>query len=402
MAIVIASLSGGGAERVAVGLADRWCAAGHEVALITLSSDDADAYRPGPGVERVALDVMGRSSSPLEGLVRGARRARALRRALRARRPHLTLAMLTATNVLAALAHAGADGALVLAERNYPPRSTSSRVWSLLRRVAYRRADAVLALDARGRAWLERHTFARRVEAIPNAVTWPLPRLEPRLAPDVVYPAGTRRLLAVGRLVPQKGFDRLLDAFAEACGSGGTVDATDANDAGRERWHLAILGEGPERAALEARAARLGLAGRVSLPGRVGNVGDWYAAADLYALASRHEGFPGTLLEAMASGLASLAVDCPTGPADIVVDGVDGLLVADDDAALAAGLARAMGDAALRERLGAAAPGVRERFGEARIMAMWAELFARLGVPGPGPDDRASAARGGATPRAVP
>ena len=370
--IAIASLSGGGAERVAVRLAERWSDDGHQVCLITLSSGSDDIYRPSQRVERIALDVMAVSRSPADGLINGIRRVRALRRVLKARRPDIVLAMMTATNVLVSLAHIGIDGALILAERNYPPRATRSRVWSALRWGVYYVADVVLALEGTGRLWLERHTLARRVESIPNAVVWPIPRLEPSLDPSETFPeTSLRRMLAVGRLVPQKGFDRLLRAFAAQM---------EEADARGERWHLAILGDGPERVPLERLVDDLGLLGRVTLTGRAGNVGDWYDAADLYVLSSRHEGFPGALLEAMASGCAVLAVDCRTGPGAIIENGVDGALVDDDDEALVRGLALMMRDEALRRKVAAAAPRVKERYGEQEVMALWSALFASMGV----------------------
>jgi glycosyltransferase involved in cell wall biosynthesis len=174
-------------------------------------------------------------------------------------------------------------------------------------------------------------------------------------------------------LVPQKGFDLLIAAFA-AC-----VDRFPG-------WELVIVGEGPARAELQAQIDMLGLRERVLLAGRAGNIGDWYQRAQVYILSSRYEGMPNALLEAMCHGLPVIGVDCETGPREIIRHGADGWLVPPNDAgALAEGIATLMADEALRQRLGAGALGVRHRYSLAAVAAEWAsflaDLFADLGAP---------------------
>ena len=172
------------------------------------------------------------------------------------------------------------------------------------------------------------------------------------------------RVVAAGRLVPQKGFDVLLRAFAR-------VDAPD--------WDLVIFGEGPERARLEALRASLGLHDRVRLAGTSDVLADELARSSLFVLASRFEGFPNVLCEAMAVGLPVIATRCPAGPEEIVRDGVDGRLVGVDDVA---GLARAMQELMTspdtRARMSAASREVSERYGLARVVAEWDGVFDRV------------------------
>jgi glycosyltransferase involved in cell wall biosynthesis len=115
------------------------------------------------------------------------------------------------------------------------------------------------------------------------------------------------------------------------------------------------------------------------LPGRVDQPGVLLRDADLFVLSSRYEGFPNALLEAMAAGLPVIATDCPSGPAHIVRNDVDGLLVpAEDPGALAAAMSALMDDAPRRTQMGRRAVAVTERFAVERIMADWESLVDQL------------------------
>jgi glycosyltransferase involved in cell wall biosynthesis len=178
-------------------------------------------------------------------------------------------------------------------------------------------------------------------------------------------------LAAAGRLTGQKGFDLLLDAFALA-----------ARD--RPRWRLEIHGAGPERAALERRAAEPDLRGRAHLPGPANPLGTALARASLFVLSSRFEGFGMVIVEAMGCGLPVVSFDCPRGPAEIITPGRDGLLVAAQDVpALADALGRLMDDEALRRTMGEAARETAAAYRPAAIGARWDGLIAQLTSPDP-------------------
>ncbi|MGX5659701.1 glycosyltransferase family 4 protein [Castellaniella ginsengisoli] len=360
--IVIHSLRGGGAERVAVDLAACWQGRGCKVMIVTQTDDRQDAYPLPDGVRRHALGLAGDSAGPVGALWGNLLRVLALRRLVRRHRPSVVLGMMTRGSVLAVLAARG-RARVIATEHAHPPSLPLPAFWERLRRWTYPRADAVVALTRGTAQWLDEHLPGVRAQVIPNAVRWPLIDGEPVLEPPP-RPPGRRRLLAVGRLHPVKGFDGLLRAFAQLA-------------APFPDWDLVILGEGDQRGELEALRDELGLGGRVSLPGRVGNMAAWYGASDLYVLSSQAEGLSNTLIEAMACGLPCVATDCDTGPREIIREGLDGVLVRpiDDPDALAAGLAGPMADAGLRARLGGRAVDARDRFGTARIMALWEQVF---------------------------
>lgn len=360
--IVIHSLSGGGAERVAVDLGAYWIGCGYKVTLVTQSSPDTDAYPLHTQIKRYALGMAGASAGRVSAALANLRRVWTLRRIIKRERPTIVLGMMTTASVLAIAAARKLPCRVIATEHTHPPSQELPEMWLRLRRWAYPQAAAVVALTSGTAAWLEAHVPGSRVTVIPNAVRWPLVASEPVLSPP--SRAGRYRMLAVGRLHPHKGFDLLISAFQEL--------ARHFPD-----WDLVILGEGASRDELQQQIDEAGLSDRITMPGRAGNIGDWYVQSDMYVLSSRVEGLSNTLLEAMASGLAPVAFDCETGPREIVRHEIDGVLVAPagEHEALAAHLSNLMAHPELREAYARRAVDVRDRFSTARIMALWGHLF---------------------------
>jgi len=118
------------------------------------------------------------------------------------------------------------------------------------------------------------------------------------------------------------------------------------------------------------------------MPGACSDMAEQMSRASIFALSSRFEGFPLVLCEAMSKGLAPVSFDCPTGPAEMIDDGRNGLLVPLGDVeAFAAALTRMIGDDELRRRCGAAAIATGESFKMDVIGPMWEQLFDELPVP---------------------
>lgn len=356
IAFVISSLGSGGAERVVTLLAGALAALGHRVDLLTLDPSTPDFHGVPTGVERVAIDGAAESRSLPAAVAHNLQAVVRLARVLAKRRPDVVVAFGDTTNVKALLAGALARMPVVVSERVDPSTVDIGRAWTRMRAATYGRAAALVVQTESVRPWAARMIAADRVAVIGNPVALP---------PDTVARARGREIVAVGRLVPQKGFDVLLAAFA------GLADRS---------WRLSILGDGSGRETLLAQRDALGLADRVTFTGVVPDVAERLSRAGLFVLPSRFEGFPNALVEAMAHGAPIVASDCPSGPAEILA-GVDAPLVpVGDVAALGRALAQMTGDASRRERCGAQARARAAEFGLSVVAGAWERLL--VGIVG--------------------
>jgi GalNAc-alpha-(1->4)-GalNAc-alpha-(1->3)-diNAcBac-PP-undecaprenol alpha-1,4-N-acetyl-D-galactosaminyltransferase len=386
--LLVSSMHGGGAERVAATLVNAWAARGDTVTLVpTYSGRGSCFYSLSDQVRLIWLADRpgGGAGMGGRGPWRGVSRLRALRGLIREHAPDVLVSFLTNVNVAALLAARGLGIPVIVSERTDPAASSAAGpALRLLRRLLYSRADTVVMQTQEALIGFKALLPGlRQVAVIPN----PLPEelvagkhgvkaIAPKVAasdartvaaPVEMGQAEPRsRLAAMGRLIAHKQFDLLVDVFARLAG-----DFPD--------WDLWIWGDGPDRAALQKRVAAAGLDDRVRLPGRTLKPWHELAAAQAFVLSSSVEGFPNTLLEAMALGLACAAFDCPSGPRALTEHGRAALLVpAGDRAALEAALRQLLADSALRVSLGAkAAASVRDRFGLPAVLARWDAVFAQ-------------------------
>ena len=241
---------------------------------------------------------------------------------------------------------------------------TRVRTWPALSmwmtRFAARRATAVVTLTNGDAAlW----PSARRVEVIPNFTCLP-----------ATAPCGyrSRRVVAVGRICEQKGFDLLVEAWKTVTGR-------------HPDWHLDIYGEGDQRHALQQQIADGGLSKVVSLHPFTTDVASVYARAAFYVMSSRYEGFGLVLIEAMRCGLPCVSFDCASGPSEIITDGRDGILVPyrglsreERIDGLAQALCRMIDHEEQIPTMGHAAQETSQRYTTGNVIPMWERLFEGL------------------------
>ena len=337
---VIGTLGGGGAERVMTYLCAGLAARGHQVTLLTLDDSVPDFYQTPASVVRVREHLGAFKESGLWG---GIPRLWRLMQAVADTRPDAVISFMT-ISVLAAcwllrIPYIYADH-LDVRHLEY------SRKWQILRNFLLARASRVTVLSERDRKFLAMYFPKWRVSVIYNPAMPPDNQKYPRPA---FFAPSKKYVLAVGRLVKQKGFDRLLQAWRRVCDDYPT-------------WRLCLIGAGADEAELKSLADTLDVQSSVQFVPPIKGMAAVYQHADLYAMSSRAEGFPMVLLEAMAAGLPAVSFAC-TGPDVIIRNGIDGFLVKQNHTdQLAAKLAELMADETKRACFGAQARTVLERF----------------------------------------
>jgi glycosyltransferase involved in cell wall biosynthesis len=370
----------GGTIRANLNLARHLVAAGHEVEIISIVRGwgrDKPFFGAFPeGVKVVALDDRRRNGErPGPAWLRERLRARPsvlmnpadrtfkgfslwvdirLVRALR-RRTGFLIATRPGLNLIAA--ELAPPGLVLIGEEQMNLAHHNRRLRRAMPRL-YPKLDALTVLTSRDRdAYAEHIGAPARIERIPNTA---------RDMGSGRADLSAKTVLTAGRLATQKGYDLLIPAWAAVA----------------ERhpdWRLQIYGGGPMRKELDALVAEHGLGESVSLHGPSRDLGADMDRASIYVLSSRVEGLPLVMLEAMSKGMAVVSFDCPTGPADIIDDHRNGLLVpAQDIEGLGRALCEMIEDEDLRRRCADAAVETAREYSVEAVMPMWDDLLAEL------------------------
>jgi glycosyltransferase involved in cell wall biosynthesis len=226
-------------------------------------------------------------------------------------------------------------------------------------------AEAIKSLDqyvvlteADARSYRQRFPeSADRVRAITNPAPWPVSAQADK--PEKI-------VVAAGTLGVRKGFDRLIEAYQPLRKQ-------------FPRWQVHIYGEGGARKALNRQIKKAGLSKHVFLKGKTDDMEGVLESAGVFAFTSRQEGLGMVLIEAMTKGVPVVSFDCPHGPAEIVVDGVTGRLVPNDDIeAFRAALIEVMDSRSLRTSMGEQALKHATKYNAGEIAQRWRDMFDEL------------------------
>ncbi|SDE31932.1 glycosyltransferase [Rhodospira trueperi] len=315
IAMLIASLGGGGAERIVLSLSGGLQALGHDVTVI--ACDQETVIAPPEGVAVEYLSRVSVAGATWKKILAGPVVAVRLWRLVRRHRYDVVVAHMERANVYVALVPMSA--VKVMTVHNYlsaslPNKTAVKRLAATLlyRHLAPRTVGHVVCVSQVSADDVAQRCppLRDRLAVIPNSVD--VSSLENASREPIpegaahAFVAG-KTIITVGRLVRQKGHWHLIRAFAES--------------GVREDGRLIILGDGPMRAELERYAADLGVADQVMFVGFQGNPFSWIRRADLFVLPSLYEGMPMVLLEALACGTPIISADCKSGPREILAPG---------------------------------------------------------------------------------
>ncbi len=347
----------GGTERTTCCLANIFAQHGHDVSVVSVFNEcNAPHYKVD---DKVKLSYLASEKYHL-GLGMARRLARVVRQLPRVKacRALIEADVIIGQRLLASvlLWMAGWSGKSVVCEHlKYAMYTPFVR---RIRNIMYKRFTVLVALTENDREKYSRSLS--RVEVIPNMVS---------LTPLPYQGLNTKRVIAVGRLEKQKGFDLLLQALPKVF-------------ARFPDWRLDIFGNGSEEAALIEQRDTLGLTDFVTFKGYTSNIERQYATSAFFVLSSRFEGFPMAILEAAACGLPIVSFDCPEGPG-VLLKGGNGLLVpAENVPELTKAIEKMMEDDAMRAAFSRQSLEVVKLYAPENIYHRWMELFRKYNMNG--------------------
>lgn len=360
-----ASLRGGGAERVTVHLLTYLDRNRFDPTLVLVQPEGEFLHSVPTDVEVISLNRP-RVRYAVPDLIR----------LLRARKPDVLVSIMRHANATAVVAKllARSPARIVLTEHSFLSRSVSAESKSVLRmlisRLLYPSSDRVVTVSHGVAADLVSTLSLSpgKTVTIYNPVVGD--SLQALMREEVSHPwfssdRAAPVILGCGRLTTEKGFRYLVEALSLIRGD------TDAR--------LAIIGKGPQRSALKALVDDLELSNRVELLGFQPNPYKFMARADLFVLSSLWEGLGLVLIESMACGTPVISTDCPSGPGEVITDGVDGLLVPPrDPEALSDAIVRVLEDRHLADQLRRNGQRRAQDFTVDRSVRQYEELFVQL------------------------
>ena len=342
----------GGTERTTCCLANEMARQGNEVSVVSVFHEaEAPQYPMDQRVQLVFIsdEHYGLDLSMAARLQLIWKQVPALKRCAALREAEVILSQKLMASVLAKAA--GWQHKTFACEHyKYGMYNPAVRAW---RNRLYRGFRGLVTLTENDRQAFLAHGV-RRVHVVENMVS---------IRPLPYQGASSQRILAVGRLDKQKGFDLLLEA----------LNRMDKNTL--DGWHFDVFGDGPEREKLLLQRQQLGLDYIISFHPFVKEIEREYATHAFLVMSSRFEGFPMVLLEAAAAGLPIVSFDCKEGPATLLKNGGGLLVKAEDTVALAEALTRMMTDADLREQCARQTTQVVAPYTPEAIYLKWMKLF---------------------------
>ncbi len=297
--LAIASLQGGGAERVLSEIGNHLVENNYEVSLLTMIDNQDDVYKLHPKIQRIRVNLNWASFNIFDAIIGFWR----IRKAIRHANPDLVISFMHSVNIRILLALVFTKIPIIISERIDPNYYTTHIILKLLRRLTYPNAKKLVVQTRSVEKWAKTWLNNEKIHYIPNAI---------RNIPNNNF-NDNKIVLAVGRLHFQKGFDMLITAFAQS-------------ELPKNNWQLKIVGEGDQRQFLHELIAKNTMQDKIILEGWQNNPIKFYQQASIFVLSSRFEGFPNALIEAMQCQVASIAFDCPSGPSEIIHTMQNGIL----------------------------------------------------------------------------
>lgn len=299
---VLSSLGFGGAERVVSELANYFSSIGNEVVIMLISNNNVN-YKIS---EKIQIIDLNSKIHKKVGFIAIYERLRLIRKYADQINPDIVISFLSVINIYVCFSLMLSKHKFIVSERNDPKNDPKGFVRRAARLLAYEFADGfVFQTDT------VKQYFNKRIQNKSIVIANPIKNN----LPEPINGIRSKKIVAIGRLVEQKNYPLLINAFNE-------IQKEFSN------YELYIYGEGEDKNKIESLISTLCLKDKIKLKGNVSNVHEEVVDASLYVLTSVYEGMPNALMESMSMGIPSISVNCSGGgPAAIIKNGENGILV---------------------------------------------------------------------------
>ena len=305
--LAISTMSSGGAERNTSMLANHF-SKDNDVFILTLQSNNKSFYKIDKKVKIIDLDLIKNTKNFFSKLINLIKRIYIITLQLKKQKPDILISFLETTNITLIISSLFISSIKVriVSDRNNPKKSERPIIITILKFLFYRFSDYVVLQTQKIK---ENYKFVKKnkIKIIQNTIS-------DNIKLKKNYKINKKlKIISVGRLEPQKGYDVLLKS----------LKVLKENN---YEFLCNIFGAGSERKKIYKSITKLGLKNYVFLKGVNNKILNYYKNYNLYILSSKFEGYPNSLLEALASGLTSISSDCDYGPSEIITNNVNGLL----------------------------------------------------------------------------
>ncbi|SHF79981.1 GalNAc-alpha-(1-_4)-GalNAc-alpha-(1-_3)-diNAcBac-PP-undecaprenol alpha-1,4-N-acetyl-D-galactosaminyltransferase [Arenibacter palladensis] len=305
IAFVIPSLGAGGAERVVSTLANALIN-DYEVYIITFIKV-VPFYKLHKDVQLMyCVDNVPPSRNIFNALKSNYILLKKINAIIKTEKIQLLIGFLTSANVLSVLAAKSNSIPSIISERNNPNKNNTNKFWKLLKNFSYPKANYLVVQTNKIKEYYTSSVDEKKLIILPNPISAELSAKRDNEA------FKENVILNVGRLTNQKAQDVLIKSFSQI---------EDKN------WKLLIIGEGPKKKEYQKLIEKLDLKDRVIIKSKTKNIDKYYNSSRIFAFSSIFEGFPNALIEAMHFGIPCISTDCPTGPSELIKDGINGFLI---------------------------------------------------------------------------
>lgn len=351
--IVTRNMLSGGAERVIAQLLNEWSNLKIQCDLLLLENVDCFYKIP----EDVVVHNIGKLSG--NNVVNKIKQYNCIRKLIKKISPDIVLSMPEEIGIYVIGAMLGTRIPVVISERNDPWVMPNKKITRLLRRLTYPFAKGIIFQTEKAAEF-----FSDRIKRKSIILSNPL---DISRIPKQYIGKRTKTVVGVGRLVEQKNFRLLIDAFYDFYEK-------------HKEYRLIIYGEGVLRCELEEYSRKLPY-GVVELPGVSDNLLEEIKSASMFVLSSDYEGVPNALIEAMSMGMPVVAADCSPGGASLLIDnGINGLIVpVGDKAAMSSAMNRIADEPVFAVSIADEAAKIKERFDSAIVAKEWIDYLKKCG-----------------------